>query len=213
MRWPQLQVPPSRMAHEMIAHPGLARPLVGALALVVTVAACGGAIRPPASNSASSSASDSGRLGSIADAAWATATLTDARTGEAFRLVDFEGSVVVVEPMAAWCVSCLAQQREAQVVLERLRGEVPVVYVSLGVDPGEGPADLAAYAEREGFEWRFAVAGSEVARALGDAFGPIFLSPPSTPLIVVDPTGTIVFADVGRHTAAALETIIRDASR
>lgn len=187
-------------------HPGrLASglPALG-LALAVLVAACGPSAGPwPAP--------PQGQLGTIAEAAWATTPLTDARSGEGFRLTDFAGSVVVVEPMAAWCINCLAQQREAQVALERLRGEVPVVYVSLGVDPGEGPEDLAAYAEREGFDWRFAVAGPEVARALADAFGPIFLSPPSTPLVVVDPTGQIVFADVGRHSASALESLIREA--
>lgn len=174
------------------------------LALAVLVAACGPSAGPRPAPS-------EGQLGTIAEAVWATTPLTDARSGEAFRLTDFAGSVVVVEPMAAWCINCLAQQREAQVALERLRGEVPVVYVSLGVDPGEGPEDLAAYAEREGFDWRFAVAGPEVARALADAFGPIFLSPPSTPLVVVDPTGQIVFADVGRHSASALESLIREA--
>ncbi|HWP61913.1 MAG TPA: hypothetical protein VNO86_00365 [Candidatus Binatia bacterium] len=187
-------------------HPGrLASgiPAVG-LALAVLVAACGPSAGPRPAPS-------EGQLGTIAEAAWATTPLTDARSGEAFRLADFAGSVVVVEPMAAWCINCLAQQREAQVALERLRGEVPVVYVSLGVDPGEGPEDLAAYSEREGFHWRFAVAGPEVARALADAFGPIFLSPPSTPLVVVDPTGQIVFADVGRHSASALESLIREA--
>jgi len=175
------------------------------IALALVLAACGQSGGRPGVGAEPT-------LGSITGAAWATATLTDARSGEPFRLTDFEGSVVVVEPMAAWCVSCLAQQREAQVALERIGDAIPVVYVSLGVDSGEKAADLAAYADREGFSWRFAVAGPDVARALADAFGPIFLSPPSTPLIVVDRAGTVVYADVGRHRASELEELIRRAA-
>lgn len=179
---------------------------VAGLALAVTLAACSPAAEPTTTGSAA-------KPDSIAGAPWATTVLTDARSGDTFRLVDFKGSVVVVEPMAVWCVSCLAQQREAQVALDRLRGQVPLVYVSLGVDPGEQASDLAAYAEREGFDWRFAAAGPEVSRALADAFGPIVLSPPSTPLVVIDPTGRVVFADVGRHSATELEALIREASQ
>ena len=185
------------------AQPSLVALAVPVLALVV--AACGQPGGRPGSGAEPS-------LGSITGAAWATATLSDARSGEPFRLVDFEGSVVVVEPMAAWCINCLAQQREAQAALQRLGDAVPVVYVSLGVDPGEQAEDLAAYADREGFTWRFAAAGPAVARALADAFGPIFLSPPSTPLIVVDRAGTVVYADVGRHRASELEELIRRAA-
>lgn len=192
----------------MAGPPGL--PVAGlrlapALALALLVAACGQGGGRPATG-------DARPLGSAADAAWATAALTDARTGQSFRIVDLQGSVVAIEPMAAWCINCLAQQREAQAALEQLRGEIPIVYVSLGVDPGEGAADLAAYADREGFDWRFAAAGPEVARAISDAFGPIFLSPPSTPLIVVDRTGRVVFADVGHHSASELEALFRRAA-
>jgi hypothetical protein len=179
--------------------------LAPALVLALVLGACGQGGGRPATGDAPS-------LGSVAEAAWARAPLTDARTGESFRIADLKGSVVAVEPMAAWCINCLAQQREAQAALDRLRGEIPIVYVSLGVDPGEDAADLAAYADREGFDWRFAPAGPDVARAISDDFGPIFLSPPSTPLIVVDRSGRVVFADVGRHSASDLEGLFREAA-
>lgn len=145
------------------------------------------------------------------DAAWRTTELTDARTGESFRIADLDGRVVVIEPMAIWCINCRYQQRQAQAALAELAPS-DVAYVSLDVDPRETQADLARYAEREGFDWRFALAPAEVSRSLADEFGDIVLAPPSTPIIVLDPAGGVVAFSLGGESPADLVAFVKDHS-
>ena len=140
--------------------------------------------------------------------AWRTATLTDARTGESFTIADLAGRVVVVEPMAIWCTNCLRQQQAVATALAALQGE-DVVYISLGVDPSERPADLAAYADGHGFGWRFAVAGRDMSRMLAQDLGDQVLSPPSTPRIIITPGGAVTGPEFGIADADAIEAEIR----
>jgi thiol-disulfide isomerase/thioredoxin len=135
--------------------------------------------------------------------AWSTTPLQDVRTGESFRIADLAGKVVVIEPMAIWCTTCRTQQREAAAALARLPGE-SVTYISLDVDPNEQDADLANYANQQGFDWRFVVASRDVARSLVDSFGPQVLSPPSTPSIVVTPAGDVQPVSFGVKSADRL---------
>ncbi|MFP5343912.1 MAG: TlpA family protein disulfide reductase [Candidatus Limnocylindria bacterium] len=170
-------------------------PLVVALTLVV--AACA-----PDGTGAGGESTDPG-AGGGPDPAWRTAVLTDVRTGETFTVDGLRGSLVAIEPMAIWCTTCRAQQGEAAAALDQL-AHPDLVYVSLDVDPNEDAADLADYADDLGFGWRFVVATPEVAGSLADAFGPQILSPPSTPLIVVGPDGTVVEQHYGIVRAADL---------
>jgi len=127
---------------------------------------------------------------------WRDAPLTDVRTGETFRISDLEGELVVIEPMAIWCVNCRFQQSAVAAALER--GAQPgLVYISLDVDPNERPEDLARYADEAGFGWRFVVASREVARSLAADFGDEVLSPPSTPSIVIGPDGSLLEKHLG----------------
>jgi thiol-disulfide isomerase/thioredoxin len=121
--------------------------------------------------------------------------LTDVRTGEPFTLGELaaDHGPVLVEPMAIWCTSCRAQQR--QVVLAHESGSF--TSVSLDVDLSEHPEDLAAYAEREGFDWRFAMADAALYRLLQERFGVAATNPPSTPLIVIETDGTVRALDFG----------------
>ena len=141
-------------------------------------------------------------------APWQTATLIDVRSGESFTIADLAGSVVVMEPMATWCTNCLRQQRAVAKALAALEGE-DVVYISLDVDPSERPADLAAYADEHGFDWRFVVADRDLARLLAGDLGDQVLSPPSTPKIIVTPDGQVIGPDFGMADAAAVEAEIR----
>lgn len=125
------------------------------------------------------------------DDAWRTTALVDSRSGETFTIDELKGKLVAIEPMAIWCSTCRIQQGEAAIALDRLDNP-DIVYLSIDVDPNERPADLAAYADASGFDWRFVVATREVARSLAVTFGDQILSPPSTPLILVAPDGTVV---------------------
>lgn len=127
---------------------------------------------------------------------WATAPLTDVATGETFRIADLAGKVVILETMAIWCSNCRAQQGDVQVALEQLPAE-GVVYVVLDVDPNEDAASLADYRVDQGFEGRYAIAGTEVARALAAEFGDQFLNPPSTPMLVIGTDGTVTRTEFG----------------
>lgn len=131
-----------------------------------------------------------------ADDAWRTASLRDVVTGQEFRISDLQGKVVAIEAMAIWCSTCRIQQGEAQAALDRVASP-DVVYISLDVDPNEREEELAEYAAREGFGWRFVVASPDVSRSLVATFGEQILSPPATPLVVLDPSGEVVAQRIG----------------
>ncbi len=129
--------------------------------------------------------------------AWATASLTDVRTGETFRIADLAGRTVFIETMAVWCVSCAIQQQAAVEALSMLDRE-KVTWIALDVDPGETADQLAAYADDRGFDFTYALAGPTLSRALSDAFGAVVLSPPSTPVIVVGTDGQVTMTEIGQ---------------
>lgn len=122
-------------------------------------------------------------------------TFTDVRSGETFTLAELAANEgpVLLEPMAIWCSSCLSQQRNVSEAHE-VGG---FTSVSLDVDLSEAAADLADYADREGFDWRFAMADAELFRLLQERFGIGATNPPSTPLIVIEPDGTVRPLDFG----------------
>jgi len=141
--------------------------------------------------------------------AWATRPLTDARTGEAFRLADLSDRVVFVETMAVWCTNCKAQQataREAMATLDPAR----VVWIALDVDPGEDAPTLARYADENGFPFTYALAGADLSRDLAEAFGAQVLSPPATPIIVLAPDGRVTLTEFGHKDAARLAELARE---
>lgn len=129
--------------------------------------------------------------------------LTDVRTGETFTLAELaaEHGPVLLEPMAVWCSSCRAQQHE----VKGAHDLGSFTSVSLDVDLSESPEDLAAYADREGFDWRFAMADASLYRTLQDRFGVGATNPPLTPLIVIEADGTVRALEFG--------TGVRDAAR
>ena len=131
--------------------------------------------------------------------------LTDVRSGETFTLGELAetSGPVLLEPMAVWCSNCRAQQHE--VVRAHEAGDF--ASVSLDVDLSESPADLAAYADREGFDWHFAMADVELYRMLQDRFGVAVTNPPSTPLIVIESDGTVRPLNFGVGTRGAEELL------
>ncbi len=134
---------------------------------------------------------------------WRTVELVDARTGESFTIDSLKGKVVGIEPMAIWCSNCRAQQGEVSAALDTLASD-DIVFISVDVDPNERADELATYAERYGFDWRFVVATSEVARSFAEAFGDQVLSPPSTPFILIGKDGAVVDQHFGHRRADEL---------
>lgn len=124
--------------------------------------------------------------------------LTDVRSGETFTLGELAADrPVLVETMAIWCVTCLRQQRE--VVQAHALAEFHSV--GINVDPNESADDLAEYADREGFDWRFVMADAELVRLLTDRYGFGVTNPPSTPTFIVS-DGSIRALEFGRVRSA-----------
>lgn len=182
------------------------------LGLVLVLAACAGGSSsgaqapstptdaPGTSEPASASAS-SNPTESAAEDALLTVVLTDVRSGESFMLRELAATAgpVLLEPMAVWCTTCLSQQRE--VVEAHTQGDF--TSISLDVDLSETPEQLAEFADREGFDWRFAMADADLYRLLQERFGVAATNPPSTPLIVIDADGTVRPLEFGRGVRGA----------
>ncbi|OGO53414.1 MAG: hypothetical protein A2V84_05855 [Chloroflexi bacterium RBG_16_70_13] len=167
------------------------------LAAAILVSACSG-----------TTTDGSGGAGT-GDEGWRTATLRDVVTGDEFRIADLEGKVVAIETMAIWCITCRQQQTEARAALEAVASP-DVVYVSLDVDPNERAEDLAIYADREGYDWTFAIASADVSRSLAATFGDQVLSPPSTPLIILGPDGQLIEKHIGIKSADDLAALFEE---
>lgn len=108
--------------------------------------------------------------------------LVDVRSGETFTLSELaDEKPVLLETMAIWCTTCRSQQRE----VVRAHDLADFHSVGIDVDPNERAPDLAEYAEREGFDWRFVLADRELVALLTERFGFEVTNPPSTPTFVV----------------------------
>lgn len=133
---------------------------------------------------------------------WQTLPLINARTGESFTFADFAGQTVFVEPMATWCSNCRQQLENVRSAREQL-GE-NVIFVALSVETNISSADLAAYADENGFEWHFAVMTPELLGELVNAFGRTISNPPSTPHFVIRPDGTVSALSTGIESASEI---------
>ena len=181
--------------------------LTAVLGVALVAAACTGgasssAAAEPADGPAGATAGPAGAAG------WRSASLVDARTGDAFTIDGLKGKLVALEPLAIWCSNCRIQQHEVVAALAAL-GSDNLVYVGVDVDPNEQPDALAAYAKEQGFDWTFTVASKDVARSLAAEFGDQVLSPPSTPLVLVGPDGTVIETHFGIRKADELEALFR----
>jgi cytochrome oxidase Cu insertion factor (SCO1/SenC/PrrC family) len=134
---------------------------------------------------------------------WRAVELTDVRSGEAFTVGGFGGSPVLVEFFAVWCPVCTSQQREVGTLVERRND---LVAVSLNVDPNEDADQVREHAEKEGFDWRYAVAPPAMTKALIDEFGAVVTNAPAAPVVRIcsDRTATLVDGR-GLKSADALE--------
>jgi thiol-disulfide isomerase/thioredoxin len=113
---------------------------------------------------------------------WLSFELKDIRTGQKFRIDEFD-KPVLLESFAVWCPLCLKQQKE----LKRLHEEIgeSFISISLDTDPNEDEARVLEHIERNNFNWRYAVSPAEVTKELIDEFGPSVVNAPSTPIILI----------------------------
>lgn len=136
--------------------------------------------------------------------AWFDIELTDVQTGETFTMNDYAGKVVLVETMAIWCPNCIVQANEVRNLHEMLDNSEDLVSVTLDVDVNEDAASLKEYSQGYGFDWHFAIAPLEVARALGNLYSAQFLNPPLSPMLLIDRSGEVHILEFGKKSAENL---------
>ena len=139
----------------------------------------------------------------MAKPAWQTMKLTDARTGKAFSLADFQGKTVYVQNMATWCVNCAQQLKYVKEARTKL-DSAKVVFIGLSVESDLSAADLAKYADKSGLDFAFAVLTADQLKLMVDAFGFTAVNPPSTPHFVIRPDGIVSKLLTGYEDANAL---------
>ncbi|MBI2451728.1 redoxin family protein [Candidatus Pacearchaeota archaeon] len=117
------------------------------------------------------------------NAAWVNVELKDVRTGEIFKISDFEGNKVLIESFAVWCPTCTKQQKE----IKKLHDEVgdSIVSISLDTDPNEDESKILAHVNENGFEWRYAVSPIEMTQSLLSEFGNSIINAPSAPIVLI----------------------------
>jgi cytochrome oxidase Cu insertion factor (SCO1/SenC/PrrC family) len=135
---------------------------------------------------------------------WFDFELTDVQTGETFTMNDYAGKVVLVETMAIWCPNCIVQAHEVRKMHEMLDNPDDLISVSLDVDVNEDAAALKEYSEEYGFDWHFAIAPLEVARALGNLYSAQYLNPPISPMLIIDRNGEVHHLEYGKKSAEML---------
>jgi len=140
---------------------------------------------------------------------WTSLPLTDAATGETFTLGDYPGKTVYVEPMATWCTNC--RRMLGNVTEARRQAGDGVAFVALSVEGNLPDTRLAAYAEKQGFELRFAVATPELVVALVGQFGRAITNPPLTPHFALRPDGSVTDLRTGIEPPEAVLAFVRSA--
>jgi thiol-disulfide isomerase/thioredoxin len=137
---------------------------------------------------------------------WYEATLTDVNTDEEFTIAGLADRPVLVEPFAVWCGNCLSQQK-TMIEFHDQVGDA-VHSVALNVDPNEDASKVREHAERNGFDWRYAIAPPSVTDSLKNQFGQDILIPPQVPMVLICPDGTVERLKNGHKEPAFLESAI-----
>jgi peroxiredoxin len=139
---------------------------------------------------------------------WFDMELMDVQTGKTFNMNDYAGKVVLLETMAMWCPNCIVQGNEVRNLHEALGNPDDLISVSLDVDINEDEASLKEYVSNYGFDWHFAVAPIEVARALGNLYTAQYLNPPLAPMMIIDRDGNVHHLEYGMKDAETLQKVV-----
>jgi thiol-disulfide isomerase/thioredoxin len=139
---------------------------------------------------------------------WFAIELSDVQTGNTFTMNDYEGKVVMLETMAIWCPNCVIQATQIKKLHDALGNPDDLITVSLDVDIHEDEVALKEYAASYGFDWHFAIAPLDVARALGNLYSAEYLNPPLSPMLIIDRVGNVHHLEYGIKKADALQTAV-----
>ena len=120
---------------------------------------------------------------------WYSTPLTDVNTGEVFTVEENLGKVILVETLATWCSNCYKQQKEVVRFHDILGKRDDFISLGVDIDPNEDIVLLTGYVSKNGFDWLYAVASGEMIDEISLLYGPQFLNPPSTPMLIIDRKG------------------------
>ena len=120
---------------------------------------------------------------------WYSTPLTDVNTGKVFTVEENVGKVILVETLATWCSNCYKQQIEVARFHDILGKRDDFISLGVDIDPNEDIVLLTGYVSKNGFDWLYAVASGEMIDEISLLYGPQFLNPPSTPMLIIDRKG------------------------
>ena len=121
--------------------------------------------------------------------AWYSTPLTDVNTGEVFNIEENLGKVILVETLATWCSNCYKQQTEVARFHDLLGERDDFISLGIDIDPNEDIILLTGYVRKNGFDWFYIVASEDMINEISLLYGPQFLNPPSTPMLIIDRKG------------------------
>jgi len=120
---------------------------------------------------------------------WYSTPLTDVNTGGVFTIEENLGKVILVETLATWCSNCYKQQTEVARFHDLLGERDDFISLGIDIDPNEDIVLLTGYVRKNGFDWFYTIAGEEMINEISLLYGPQFLNPPSTPMLIIDRKG------------------------
>lgn len=182
------------------------RGLLISLSFALTVSACSLSQTDTVNTSAPQSATIAVVTTTTPD--WFDMELVDVQTGKIFTMNDYAGKVVLLEAMAIWCPNCVVQSNEVRNLHASLGNPNDLISVSLDVDINEDSDSLKEYASGYGFDWHFAIAPLQVARALGNLYTAQYLNPPLAPMLIIDRNGAVHHLEYGIKDAETLRGIV-----
>jgi len=156
------------------------------IVLMAILVGCGSARTSPPTVTAEKTGLSPGPISEPTSPDWRSFPLTDVSSGEAFKISDFAGKMVLVESFAVWCPVCTKQQQEIKKLHEENENsENEIISISLDTDPNEDEQKVLEAVQERGFTWRFAVSPAELTKLLIDEFGPAIVNAPFAPVILV----------------------------
>jgi len=135
---------------------------------------------------------------------WYSSPLTDVNTGDVFTIEENLGKVILVETLATWCSNCYKQQTEVAKFHDLLGERDDFISLGIDIDPYEDIVLLTGYVRKNGFDWLYVVASGEMVDEISLIYGPQFLNPPSTPMLIIDRKGNAHSLDFGIKSAEEL---------
>ena len=119
---------------------------------------------------------------------WMNTELKDVRTGETFRISDFEGKPILLESFAVWCPTCTKQQNE----VKKLHDEIgdSVVSIAINTDPNEDESKVLEHIQKNNFNWYYAISPIDMTQSLISEFGNSIINAPSTPMVLICEDGS-----------------------